>query len=92
MKPKEGGGRVFSLVQYDSVDGIDWKPARHHHISERIVKWEDGKVQQFDHLERPQVYLEDGKPIALLCAADTRDENRVRHTFNIQIPLKVSEE
>ncbi|QDV86438.1 Glycosyl hydrolases family 43 [Stieleria magnilauensis] len=86
----EGKQRVFSLVHYDSVDGFDWKPAKHHEISERIVQWEDGTVEQFEHLERPQVYLENGVPIALLCAADTRDANRVRHSFNIQIPLRVS--
>lgn len=84
--------RVFSLVQYDSKDGFDWKPSKHHEISERKVEWEDGKVQQFNHLERPQVYVENGIPVALLCAADTIDENRVRHSFNIQIPLKVTKE
>ena len=44
------------------------------------------------HLERPQVYIEDGKPVALLCAADTLDENNVRHSFNVQIPLKIIKE
>lgn len=87
-----GKQRIFSLVHYDSVDGFDWQPAKHHEISERIVEWEDGEVQQFIHLERPQVYIENGKPIALLCAADTLDENKVRHSFNIQIPLKITAE
>ncbi|SMP43759.1 Arylsulfatase A [Neorhodopirellula lusitana] len=86
----EGRKRVFSLVQYDSVDGFDWQPAKHHEISIRTVVWEDGEVQQFEHLERPQVLIEGGVPVALLCAADTRDENRVRHSFNIQIPLVVT--
>jgi hypothetical protein len=87
-----GKQRLFALVQYDSVDGIKWQPAKHHEISERIVEWEDGEVRQFAHLERPQVFIEEGEPIALLCAADTMDENRVRHSFNIQIPLKVTDE
>jgi hypothetical protein len=86
------GKRIFSLVHYDSENGIDWQPARHHEISDRTVEWEDGEVQQFTHLERPQVYIEDGKPIALACAADTRDENNVRHSFNIQIPLEISKD
>lgn len=51
-----------------------------------------GEVQQFDHLERPQVFIENGEPVALLCAADKRDENNVRHTFNIQIPLLIAKE
>lgn len=82
-----GKSRIFSLVQFDSENGIDWQPSKHHEISERVVQWENGKVQQFTHLERPQVYIENGKPIALLCAADTLDANKVRHSFNIQIPL-----
>ncbi len=86
----EGRKRVFSLVHYDSVDGLDWHPGKYHEISQRTVQWEDGEVQQFDHLERPQVYIENGKPVALLCAADIYDENHVRQPFNIQIPLQVT--
>jgi hypothetical protein len=87
--PKKGK-RIFSLVHYDSIDGFDWKPAKHFEISKRIVEWEDGEVQQFDHLERPQVFIENGVPVALLCAADVIDENNVRHSFNIQIPLIIN--
>ena len=86
------GKRIFSLVHYDSQDGFDWQPATHHEISERMVEWENGRTQQFDHLERPQVYIENGKPIALLCAADTLDENGIRQSFNLQIPLIITTE
>jgi hypothetical protein len=89
---QEQGKRPFSLVHYDSLDGYSWQPAKHHAISERIITWEDGRQQQMTHLERPQVYIEDGKPVALLCAADTLDENNVRHSFNVQIPLKIIKE
>lgn len=85
-----GKRRIFSLVQYDSPDGFDWQPSRFHEISDRTITWQDGKTQQLEHLERPQLIIEKGKPIALLCAADTRDENRVRHAFNVQIPLKIT--
>lgn len=87
-----GSQREFSLVQYDSEDGFDWKASKYHEISERIVQWEDGRQQQFTHLERPQVYIENGEAVALLCAADTLDDNNVRHSFNIQIPLKITKE
>ncbi|MCL7762567.1 glycoside hydrolase family protein [Polaribacter sp. Z014] len=83
--------RMFSLVQYDSKDGLDWKPSKYHEISERIVTWENGRVQQFKHLERPQVIVENGEAIALTCAADTI-VNKVRNSFNIQIPLKITKE
>ena len=84
-----GKQRLFSLVHYDSQDGINWEQAKYFEISNRIVTWEEGKIQQFTHLERPQVFIEKGEPIALLCAADTLDANKVRHSFNIQIPLKI---
>lgn len=83
--------RLFSLVQFDSTDGYDWQPSKHYRVNERIVEWEDGETQKFDHLERPQVLLEGGKPIALLCAADTIDEHNVRHSYNIQIPMTATE-
>ncbi len=56
------------------------------------IEWENGRTQQFLHLERPQVYIENGEPIALLCAADTLDANGARDSFNVQIPLKISKE
>ncbi|MGJ8659042.1 MAG: glycoside hydrolase family protein [Cellulophaga fucicola] len=84
--------RVFSLVHYDSEDGIKWEQGKYFEISDRTVTWEDGTETKFDHLERPQVYLENGEPLALLCAADTIDVNNVRHSFNIQIPLQITKE
>ncbi|QEG02634.1 Glycosyl hydrolases family 43 [Stieleria maiorica] len=88
----ENGKRLFSLVHYDSVDGIDWQPAKHHELSDRSITWEDGTTERFDHLERPQVLIEDGVPVALMCAADRIDENNVRHSFNLQIPLIVTKD
>jgi len=88
----EGKQRIFSLVHYDSMDGIHWEKAKHFEISDRVLTWEDGKVQKFDHLERPQVLVENGEPIALYCAADTYDENHVRQSFNVQIPLIITKE
>ena len=76
-------------MHYDSKDGIYWDKAKHFNISERVVTWEDGRTQKFTHLERPQVLIENGEVVALMCAADTLDENRVRHSFNVQIPLKI---
>ncbi|WP_276166133.1 glycoside hydrolase family protein [Zobellia alginiliquefaciens] len=85
----EGKKREFSLVHYDSEDGIKWEKAKNFEISKRIVTWKNGREQQFTHLERPQVFRENGEPVALLCAADTLDANGVRESFNIQIPLKI---
>ena len=82
--------KAASLIHYDSEDGIHWNEAKYFDISERIFTWEDGRTQQFTHLERPQVLVENGEAIALMCAADTLDENKVRHSFNVQIPLKIT--
>ncbi|WP_221409086.1 glycoside hydrolase family protein [Reichenbachiella versicolor] len=86
----EGKKRLFSLVHYDSEDGINWDRAKYFEISDKTVVWEDGESQKFDHLERPQVFIENGEPVALLCAADIYDENNVRQSYNIQIPLKIT--
>ena len=85
-----GKKRHFSLVHYDSENGIAWKPAKHFEISERKIQWANGREQQFLHLERPQVFIENGEPIALLCAADTLNAEGSRDAFNIQIPLKIT--
>lgn len=82
--------RVFSLVHYDSVDGIDWDKAKYYEISDRTITWEDRRKQQLDHLERPQVLIENGIPIALICAADSIDQHNVRQSFNVQIPLIIT--
>ncbi len=86
----EGKSNVFSLVHYDSEDGIHWKQSEYFEISDRTVMFTDGRKIKFDHLERPQVFIEDGEPVALLCAADSIDMNNIRHSFNIQIPLKIT--
>jgi hypothetical protein len=45
-----------------------------------------GREAKFNALERPQVLFENGKPIALYCAA--ADRERRDGSFNLQIPLK----
>ncbi|MEO0331307.1 MAG: glycoside hydrolase family protein [Bacteroidota bacterium] len=82
--------KIYSLVHYDSEDGIHWNQGKYFDITDRTITWADGKKQRFAHLERPQVFIENGQPVALLCAADTLDENNVRHSFNVQIPLKIT--
>ena len=86
----EGKTRVFSLVYYDSEDGIHWEQGKYFDVSDRTVMFTDGRKIKFDHLERPQVFMEGGEPVALLCAADSIDVNNIRHSFNIQIPLKIT--
>lgn len=83
------GENVFSLVQYDSENGFDWKPAKNYLISDKTIEWQNGRKQKLSNLERPQLYFEKGLPVTLLCAADTFDAKGVRQTFNVQIPITV---
>ena len=91
MTKTENRGRVFSLQLYESEDGYDWKMAKHNMVSTLQFSWFDGRVQKVDHLERPQLFIENGMPKVLLCAADTIDDHGVRHSFNVQIPLESKE-
>ncbi len=79
-----GNGR--SLALFEAADGRDWKLAPRALVSTTEVLWEDGRRQPLEHLERPQLLIEDGQPIALLCAA-MQKEGGVMETFNVQIPL-----
>lgn len=81
-----------SLVLFDSEDGFDWNLAKNPLVSTLQIEWENGETQKVDHLERPQLYLENGVPVALLCASDTHDENGVLQSFNVQIPLKINKD
>ena len=76
-----------ALVYFESVDGFDWKLADNPVASKLEIKKENGEMVKLDHLERPQIYLEDGKPVVVLCAADTIDSKGVLHSWNVQIPL-----
>jgi hypothetical protein len=73
-----------SLVLFYSVDGLDWKLAKHPLVSALNIKWEDGTTQNLEALERPQLFFENGKIVALLCAVN----ETLGHSYNVQIPLK----
>jgi hypothetical protein len=77
--------RGNSLALWESTDGFDWKLARHPLVTTPEVTWADGRKQKLNTLERPQVLLENGKPIALFCAGAEKPDRD--GSFNIQIPL-----
>jgi len=74
-----------SLALFYSTDGLDWKLASHPLVTDLTVTWENGTTQKVRALERPQLFFEDGKPVALLCACSPNET--ADHTFNVQIPL-----
>jgi len=76
-----------SMILFYSLDGAEWKLAKNPLVSDLEIKWENGTVQKLIALERPQLLFQDGKPIALLCAANETPE----HSFNVQIPLNINQ-
>jgi len=76
---------VRALILFESDDGIDWQPSEHAVVTGRRIGWEDGTEVEYDRLERPQVYLEDGRPAVLFAAVKPeRDDD---DSYNIHIPL-----
>ena len=73
-----------SLILFSSADGLNWDLAKHPLVSTLDVKMQNGQTLHLDRLERPQLYIENGKPTVLFCAAVISYES----SFNIFIPLK----
>jgi predicted GH43/DUF377 family glycosyl hydrolase len=73
-----------SLALFFSKNGLDWKMAKNTLVSTLEIKWENGKIEKVEHLERPQLFFEDGKPTVLLVAGDM---DKIT-SFNLQIPLR----
>jgi len=75
-----------SLALFESIDGIDWKLSKNPLVSTLKIEWEN-RTQKVKSLERPQLFIKNGIPIALMCASDTLDANGVKQSFNVQIPI-----
>lgn len=73
-----------SLALFCSKDGLNWKKAKNPLVSTLEINWESGLNQKVTALERPQLFFEEGKLVALLCAVN----ETLEHSYNIQIPLK----
>jgi len=76
-----------SLALFKSEDGLNWDVADNPWVLQREVLWEDGTKQSFHRLERPQLWLENGVPSVLFCAAEETKEKL--HSFNVHIPLRL---
>lgn len=79
-----------SLALFTSEDGLNWAPARSPLVSRIEVTWRRQGLQQLYSLERPQLWLENGVPRVLFCAADEDDQRT--HSFNVHIPLVAASE
>lgn len=94
-------GRLYALVKdfqgyfthsarncvalFESDDGVNWRAGDAPLAFERTIRWDDGKAQQVHNLERPQLLIEGGVPIALYCACAPYDD--YRESFNISFAI-----
>ena len=74
-----------SLALFYSTDGIDWRPTEDPLVSTTEIRWTDGTTEKLSNLERPQLWLDNGRPAVLFCAARSP---RVPRSFNVHIPLQ----
>ncbi len=84
----KAGPKQVALFQ--SKDAQDWELCDPPVGFCRELHWEDGTVEPMFRMERPQMLLENGKPIVLMCACmdANQDNSNVKETFNVQIPIK----
>lgn len=74
-----------TVALFESFDGFEWLPSEYPYAFGLQIKWDDGVVESVLRLERPQILLENGKPIVLMCATTKQDDGL--DAFNVQIPL-----
>lgn len=75
-----------TIALFRSTEGVEWEPAEHPFALDRTLQWEDGELQTADRLERPQLWLRDGKPAVLFCAV--AEDPEWSRSYNVHIPLK----
>lgn len=76
-----------TLVLFESQDGLDWKLEKRPFVTGCRIGWADGRIETVKRLERPQLYFEVGRPVALLVAVGLKGW---KDSFNVQIPLDAS--
>ena len=88
VKDFNGGftNKGTSLALFESANGINWKASTNPLVSTLNLAWENGKSTKLLKLERPQIYLENGEPAVLFCAA--APHGKLDESYNVQIPLK----
>ncbi len=77
-----------ALVLFESSDGVNWSLAEHPVVTTRTVRWQGAPKVTYDRLERPQLYLENGRPAVLFCAVKPRRD--ADDSYNIHLPLEGS--
>ncbi len=77
---------VRNLVLFESADGIDWRLAAKPVAVPRALRWADGQAEEFDRLERPQLYIENGRPQIFFGAVKPRADRE--DSYNLHFAVK----
>lgn len=74
------------LILFESNNGLNWKKSDPFVLTRCRIAWDDGVVDATHHLERPQIWLKDGKPTVLFAAVSEGEQY-----YNVHIPLQSTE-
>ena len=79
---------AYSYALFESLDGEAWGLAEHKLAFRNEIPWEKG-TQTVSHLERSQLYVEDGIPFLICNATTISGESPYlgNQPYNVQIPL-----
>jgi len=83
-------GQVPGLALLESEDGIQWTRPEYAFFMRKEVVLNTGDTIMVQHLERPQLLLdEDGNPLVLYaaCSLESAGNKKDGSTFNVHIPL-----
>jgi len=64
----EIGGERHAGLLYMSTDGIDWELAPNVHSYSKQIAWADGVTEEIHRMERPQLLIENGRPVCFYTA------------------------
>lgn len=73
-----------ALILFESENGLDWKLAKNALVHQFHLDFSDGTQMDFDRLEMPKVYLENGEIKALFLAAKRKGDPK---SFSVVLPV-----
>ncbi|WP_409345545.1 glycoside hydrolase family protein [Paenibacillus sp. MBLB4367] len=79
-------GEPSTIALLESDDGENWKPCPKPLAMRRELRWSAGRVQSVHRLERPQLLLENGRPVVCFLAVLETPEAR---SYSVHIPLRL---
>ncbi|MEZ5106445.1 MAG: glycoside hydrolase family protein [Draconibacterium sp.] len=77
-------------VHATSKNGINWTVSKRSKAYSRTITWDDGTSVNLGSFERPQLLIENGRPVCLYCATGDGPGgfNNAIRTWNVATPFK----